>query len=128
MSFRTSRNWGRGVQTKIAKRVEELMRPVQGVLDGVIVQPDVVKVVAAVRPASVADNTIEIPEIVVLPTSDVTFSFNDFDLADLDTMAPQPLLRRNHRCSKCERASGCPSRETWPLCARTALKTISWFT
>lgn len=78
------------VQTKIAKRVEELMRPVQGTLYVIVDKPDVAKIVEAVA-GSVADNTIEIPQIVVLPTSDVTFSFRDFDLADLDTIAPQPL-------------------------------------
>ena len=78
------------VKTRIATRVEELMRPVQGTLEGVIAKPDIAQIVDAVT-TSVAENTIEIPEIVVLPTSDVTFSFRDFDLADLDTIAPQPL-------------------------------------
>ncbi len=78
------------VQTKIAARVEELMRPVQGTLEGVVAKPDVGKIVAAVA-TNVAENTIEIPQIVVLPTSDVTFSFTDFDLTDLDSIAPQPL-------------------------------------
>ena len=78
------------VQAKIAKRVEELTRPVQGTLEGVLAKSDVSKIVGAFA-TYVADTTIEIPQIVVLPTSDVTFSFRDFDLADLDTIAPQPL-------------------------------------
>ena len=78
------------VQTKIAQRVEALMKPVQGALEGILTKPDVAKIVDAVT-AGVADNTIEIPQIVVLPTSDVTFCFQAFDLADLDTIAPQPL-------------------------------------
>lgn len=78
------------VQAKIAKRVEELTRPVQGALEGVLERPDVSKIVGAFA-SYVADTTIEIPQIVVLPTSEVTFSFRDFDLADLDTIAPQPL-------------------------------------
>ncbi len=78
------------VQAKIAKRVEDMMRPVQGSLAGIIGTPNVAKIVAAVTDR-VADNTIEIPQIVVLPTSDVTFSFRDFDLVDLDSIAPQPL-------------------------------------
>jgi type III restriction enzyme len=78
------------VQTKIAARVEELLRPIQGTLDGVLAKPDVTKIVEAVA-NNVAENTIEIPQIVVLPTSDVTFSFRDFDLSDLETIAPQPL-------------------------------------
>ena len=78
------------IQAKIAKRVEELTRPVQGTLDGVLERPDVGKIVGAFADY-VANTTIEIPQIVVLPTSDVTFSFRDFDLANLDTIAPQPL-------------------------------------
>ncbi len=78
------------VQQKIAARVEELMRPVQGVLEGIIQKPELAKIVAAVT-SNVAENTIEIPQIVVLPTSDVTFGFRDFDLAELETIAPQPL-------------------------------------
>jgi type III restriction enzyme len=78
------------IREKIAQRVEELTKPIQGTLEGVIARPDVAKIVNAVT-TSVADNTIEIPQIVVLPTSDVTFSFKDFDLSELDTIAPQPL-------------------------------------
>jgi type III restriction enzyme len=78
------------VQAKIARRVEELTRPMQGTLGGVLDRPDVSKIVGAFA-NYVAETTIEIPQIVVLPTSDVTFSFRDFDLADLDTIAPQPL-------------------------------------
>jgi type III restriction enzyme len=78
------------IQAKIAKRVEELTRPIQGTLEGVLERPDVSKIVSAFADY-VADTTIEIPQIVVLPTSDVTFSFRDFDLSDLDTIAPQPL-------------------------------------
>lgn len=78
------------IQTKIVQRVEELMWPVQGTLEGIVAGPDVSKIVQAVT-TNVAENTIEIPQIVVLPTSDVTFSFKDFDLSDLDSIAPQPL-------------------------------------
>ena len=78
------------VQAKIADRVHELMRPVQGTLEGIVTRPDTAKIVEAVTHI-IVNNTIEIPQIVVLPTGDVTFSFLDFDLADLDTVAPQPL-------------------------------------
>ncbi|MCA3160348.1 MAG: DEAD/DEAH box helicase family protein [Burkholderiales bacterium] len=78
------------VQEKIARRVEELTRPFQGTLEGIVERPDIGRIVDAVTSA-VAANTIEIPQIVVLPTSDVTFSFSDFDLADLNEIAPQPL-------------------------------------
>lgn len=78
------------VQAKIAQRVEELTRPIQGTLEGIMEKPDVAKIVGAVA-TNIANHMIEIPEIVVLPTGDVTFSFADFDLANFDTIAPQPL-------------------------------------
>ena len=78
------------VQAKITARVDELTRPLQGSLEGVITRPDVAKIVDAVA-TNIANLMIEIPEIVVLPTGDVTFSFADFDLINLDTIAPQPL-------------------------------------
>lgn len=78
------------VQEKIARRVESIMRPVQGSLDGIVARPDAAQIVAAVT-GIVVNNTIEIPEIIVLPTSEVTFSFKPFDLTGLDTIAPQPL-------------------------------------
>jgi type III restriction enzyme len=78
------------VQAKIAQRVEELTRPIQGTLEGIVEKSDVAKIVGAVA-TNIADHMIEIPEIVVLPTGDVTFSFANFDLANLDAIAPQPL-------------------------------------
>ena len=78
------------VQAKIAERVEELIRPVQGSLEGIVSKPDTIKIVEAVTNI-VVNNTIEIPQIVVMPTSDVTFSFKEFDLEGLDAIAPQPL-------------------------------------
>jgi len=41
--------------------------------------------------AKVTELTIEIPEIVVLPTHEVTFGFRDFDLTGLDSIAKQPI-------------------------------------
>lgn len=38
--------------------------------------------------SSVADNTIAIPEIVVLPSREVTFSYDDFDLTGIDHLRP----------------------------------------
>ncbi len=78
------------VREKIEQRVEAMMRPVQGTLEGVVARPDTARIVAAVTDI-IANNTIEIPEIVVLPTSEVTFSFRDFDLSGLEALAPQPL-------------------------------------
>lgn len=77
------------VKAKIAQRVEELTRPLQGTLEGILEKPDVTKIVEAVA-TNIADHMIEIPEIVVLPDGAVHFSFADFDLAELDTIALQP--------------------------------------
>ena len=41
--------------------------------------------------AKVTELTIEIPEIVVIPTQEVTFGFNDFDLTGLDAIAQSPI-------------------------------------
>lgn len=61
---------------------------------------DVPALVALVT-ASVAENTIAIPEIVVLPSREVNFWFEDFDLTGLDTIRLQAsgntLLWRNLR-------------------------------
>ena len=51
---------------------------------------DVAKIVAAVA-AKVTELTIEIPEIVVIPTREVTFGFHDFDLTGLESIAQQPI-------------------------------------
>jgi type III restriction enzyme len=50
---------------------------------------DVAKVVDIVT-AKVTELTIEIPEIVVLPTREVTFGYHDFDLQGLESIARQP--------------------------------------
>ena len=78
------------VKAKIAKRVEELTKPLQGTLAGILDAPEVAKIVDSVA-TNMADHMIEIPEIVVLPAGDVTFSFADFDLKHLDTIGAQPL-------------------------------------
>ena len=62
------------VQARIAARVGAITGPVQGELEGIRATPDIGKIVATVA-ERVAAQTIEIPEIVVLPTSDVTFRF-----------------------------------------------------
>ena len=78
------------VQARISARVSAITQPVQGELTGIAPAPDVASIVAAVT-AHVAEQTIEIPEIVVLPTSDVTFRFEDFDLDGLERLNYQPL-------------------------------------
>jgi type III restriction enzyme len=65
----------------------------QGELEVIVVQPDVEKLVAVVI-ASIAENSIEIPEIVVLPSREVNFWFEDFDLVDLGDIRHQPISDR----------------------------------
>ena len=77
------------------------------------------KVVATVT-AKVTELTIEIPEIVVIPTQEVTFGFHDFDLTGLEAIAQQPIsdeimvqrLRDEARTYLARRAEG--AREERP--------------
>jgi type III restriction enzyme len=78
------------VQARITRDVEEAMAPTQATLDLGQRRPDIAAVVKQVT-AKVVELTIEIPEIVVLPTREVTFGFHDFDLSGLDTIAKQPI-------------------------------------
>ena len=94
------------VRAKIVGRVEELTKPIQGTLEGVVARPDIKAIVEAVT-TKLADGMIEIPEIVVLPEGRVSFSFRDFDLAVPPNTSPQPMsneilvqqLRTDHRTS-----------------------------
>ena len=78
------------VQKRIAEEVRELVRPVQGTLEGVIPDPRIDEIVEAVA-VTVADRTISIPQIVVLPKKQVTFTFEDFDLDDLTSINTRPI-------------------------------------
>lgn len=78
------------VQKQIAEEVRELVRPAQGTLEGVIEAPRIDQIVETVA-ETVADRTISIPQIVVLPKKQVTFTFEDFDLASLDTINIRPI-------------------------------------
>ena len=72
----------------------------QGSFEAVLGRDEVDQLVAEIA-ASIADNTIEIPEIVVLPSREVNFWFDDFDLTGLDTIRFRPssdtILIRNLR-------------------------------
>lgn len=78
------------IQKQIAEEVQELVRPAQGTLEGVIETPRINQIVEIVA-ETVADRTISIPQIVVLPKKHVTFTFEDFDLASLDTINMRPI-------------------------------------
>ena len=81
------------VQAAIAADVRRHRQDAQGTLEGFIEEPNVEELVAQVA-ASVAANTIEIPEIVVLPSREVNFWFEDFDLTDLSGIRYQPISDR----------------------------------
>jgi type III restriction enzyme len=78
------------VQKQIADEVRELVRPAQGTLEGVVQEPRIDEIVQKVT-ETVADRTISIPQIVVLPKKQVTFTFEDFDLANLETVNNRPI-------------------------------------
>jgi type III restriction enzyme len=81
------------VQQRIVADVKRLSVERQGELEGIVAQPDVEKLVAVVT-ASIAENSIEIPEIVVLPSREVNFWFEDFDLAGVSDIRLQPISDR----------------------------------
>jgi type III restriction enzyme len=78
------------VQKQIADEVRDLVRPVQGTLEGVVQGPRINEIVETVA-ETVADRTISIPQIVVLPKKQVTFTFADFDLANLEAVNMRPI-------------------------------------
>ena len=78
------------VQEKISQEVREVIRPLQGTLEGMEVAPPVEEIVSAVA-ETVAERTIAIPEIVILPKRQVSFRFTDFDLKDLSTINQGPV-------------------------------------
>ncbi|WP_414473570.1 DEAD/DEAH box helicase [Microvirga sp. M2] len=78
------------VQAEITEMVKAAMIPAQGILETFEQKPDIASTVEKVTEKLVA-LTISIPEIVVLPTREVTFGFSEFDLQSLDTIAKQPI-------------------------------------
>lgn len=78
------------IQKQIADEVRELICPVQGTLEGIIDEPRIDYIVQTVA-VTVADRTISIPQIVVLPKTIVTFSFEDFDLDNLSSINMRPI-------------------------------------
>ena len=93
------------IQTHIIKEVSEIIKPDQGVLE---LEPDsanaVVKEVVETVTKNLAELTIDIPNIVLMPSRDVTYGFHDFDLDSLETLNFQPvsqeILIRQLRTSK----------------------------
>ncbi|MCV3205575.1 DEAD/DEAH box helicase family protein [Mesorhizobium sp. YC-39] len=81
------------VRKELAADVRRALQPAQGSLEGIVAQLRVEEIVDIVT-ASVAENTIDIPEIVVIPSREVNFWFDAFDLTGLQTIRYQPLSDR----------------------------------
>ena len=77
------------IQTAIVKVVEEQYQPTQLTLEGVGEKPDIAAVVAMTSDL-VAQETIDIPRILVLPKGEVKSGFHPFAL-NLDTLRYQPV-------------------------------------
>lgn len=78
------------VQKKIVARVEELLTPAQGTLDGVVERLEIAEIVRKVTEAYI-QNTIDIPRVIVTPVSGDGYTFTDFDLDVTDLPRLQPV-------------------------------------
>lgn len=78
------------IQQEIVVAVTAALKPEQGELEGVVEKPDIEKIVKIVTD-KIVELTIEIPEIVVIPTREVTFGYKDCDLQGLETISKQPI-------------------------------------
>jgi type III restriction enzyme len=79
------------VQAKIVEQVKEMTKTTQGTLDLKMNAALNVDAVVATVAQQVTAGTIEIPEIVVLPDSSVSYTFRDFDLQRLDEIGVRPM-------------------------------------
>jgi len=75
---------------EVQHEVERHIRSSRDLVDQMDDEPDAEKITDAVLDAFIT-HTIEIPEIVVIPTRDVTFGFSDFDLTGLAEKHWQPI-------------------------------------
>jgi len=86
------------VQQQLVRRVQQVMReqpPVQTQLEGLesartILVEDVMQMVRSVTD-KVMELTIDVPQITVLPTREVNYGFDDFDLQQLGKINFQPV-------------------------------------
>jgi type III restriction enzyme len=82
------------IRDKLVADVRRALQPAQGLLDGIVAEPARLAEIVGIVAVGVAENIIEIPEIVVIPSREVNFWFEDFDLADLGAIRFQPLSDR----------------------------------
>jgi type III restriction enzyme len=82
------------VQQAIAQKVQQRLQPIQAALPGMesasVTPASIAEVVKTVS-ETVITYTIDIPQIVILPTREVNYGFNDFDLQGLDKINYQPV-------------------------------------
>lgn len=79
------------VQQEIVEKVQGIVRPAQGVLEGVVEPVNVAEVVSKTTKLY-RDLSIDIPKIVVVPKGDVTCGYEDFDL-DVRNINLQPVAQ-----------------------------------
>lgn len=92
------------IKKQITERVKEVLAPAQLQLEGIKPEADIAAIVDVVT-QSVAELIIDVPNIVLVPTSEVSFGFGDFDLTNLTSIRLQPVsqeiliqhLRTNER-------------------------------
>jgi len=87
------------VQKEIVQKVQEFVRPAQGVLEGVVEPVDVPGVVQKTTELY-CELSIDIPKIVVVPKGEVTCGYDDFDLdtrnINLQPVAQDILIQHLH--------------------------------
>jgi type III restriction enzyme len=87
------------IQKEIVKRVQETVRPAQGVLEGIVDVVDVAEVVKKTIDLY-RELSIDVPRIVVTPKGDVVCEYKDFDLdvrnINLQAVAQDILIQHLH--------------------------------
>lgn len=78
------------IQKQIVARVEELLTPAQGTLDGIVEKPEIEKIVRKVTETYI-QNTIDIPRVIVSPLQSDSYTFTDFDLDTSELPRLQPV-------------------------------------
>ncbi len=79
------------VQQEIVRKVEEIVRPAQGVIEGVVTPVNVPEVVRKTT-ALYQELSIDVPKIIVVPKGKVTCGYEDFDL-DVRNINLQPVAQ-----------------------------------
>ena len=90
---------GAEVQQEIVQKVQEIVRPAQGVLEGVVEAVNVAEVVQKTT-ALYRELSIDVPKIVVVPKGEVRCGYEDFDLdarnINLQPVAQDILIQHLH--------------------------------